>query len=319
MPFSPLIDALLADAGIRDKPASLTPFPRPGWTNRTELLTTESGDRYVFRRYRWPFDFPEPKRLEKEAWLSEFLRRHGVPVPRILATARDGDQAAALVEYVDGDLLGDLEGAPAHVWRDAGEGLRHTHAIALEEVGLDHQEGMIVGKRVRPTRHGSLGGEQRAVVRHHAQRLADRDPPVAIDLDALFDLTDRIKPILDGVQLTLIHNDPHAWNVMARREGDGHAGAVWLDWEYARVSDPAFDLARVEVFRLQDIGPTPAAFYDGYGRRPEEPFHSFYVLSLYLWMADDRLSGGTGLSSYEDAMEYVTRIDDEVARIRAMI
>ncbi len=39
---------------------------------------------------------------------------------------------------------------------------------------------------------------------------------------------------------------------------------------------------------------------------------------LYLWMADDRLDGGTGLSSYANALEYLTRIDDHVERIASL-
>jgi len=42
-------------------------------------------------------------------------------------------------------------------------------------------------------------------------------------------------------------------------------------------------------------------------------------VSLYAWMTGDRLDGGTGLTSYDMAVDYIQQLDDHVGRIRAMM
>jgi aminoglycoside phosphotransferase (APT) family kinase protein len=102
-------------------PAQLTPFSRTGWTNRTELLTTDDGGRFVFRRYRWPFDSEDMQRVEKEPWLHKELARRGVPVPRILAAVQEGGDEAALLEYLDGIILGDAGDEATSAWYETGK------------------------------------------------------------------------------------------------------------------------------------------------------------------------------------------------------
>ena len=96
--------------------------------------------------------------------------------------------------------------------------------------------------------------------------------------------------------------------------------SAWLDWEYAWSGDPTWDLARLEIFRLKPIGPTPAAFYEGYGIVPNDPEWSIYELSIYLWMANQYLDGEVDeervlMPTYEAAMRYLGRIDGVVERI----
>jgi hypothetical protein len=184
---------------------------------------------------------------------------------------------------------------------------------------LDRTPGVIVGKRVSPIKEASRGENFRANVLHHVIRLTENDPPFPCDQDALNEMLASAIPVLNAAPLALVHNDPHAWNVMARKGGESWHCAGWLDWEYARVNDPAFDLARMDLWRVEPIGSTPEAFFEGYGRKQEEPFASLYRLSLYAWMAGDRLDGGTGLSSYGTAIDYVRQLDDNIDRIRAMM
>ena len=42
-------------------------------------------------------------------------------------------------------------------------------------------------------------------------------------------------------------------------------------------------------------------------------------VSLYAGMTGDRLDGGTGLTSYDMAVDYIQQLDDHVGRIRAMM
>jgi hypothetical protein len=77
----------------------------------------------------------------------------------------------------------------------------------------------------------------------------------------------------------------------------------WLDWEYAWVGDPDWDLVRMDLFRTKPIGPTPSAFYEGYGAVPADLPRQVYALHIHLWMANDFLNGGSILPpTYEAAM-----------------
>ena len=94
----------------------------------------------------------------------------------------------------------------------------------------------------------------------------------------------------------------------------------WLDWEFAWVGDPTWDLVRMDLIRTRPIGPSPQAFYDGYGKEPGEPYRSIYELSILLWMANQYLDGDRFLMpTYEAAMRYVEELRSEVDRIDSLI
>ena len=90
------------------------------------------------------------------------------------------------------------------------------------------------------------------------------------------------------------------------------------------VGDPIWDLVRMDIFRLKPIGATPSAFYEGYGKRPEEPYRSIYELSILFWLADEYLEGVAAgipdsdrsmLPTYRTAMTYVEQFNTTLPEI----
>ena len=77
----------------------------------------------------------------------------------------------------------------------------------------------------------------------------------------------------------------------------------------------------MDLFRMKPIGPTPAAFYEGYGSRPQEPNRSIYELSIYLWMANHYLDGEGEdralMPTYKAAMNYLDHVYEALEKIRA--
>ena len=68
-----------------------------GTINRTLLVRSDDGSQYVLREYRWPFDAPDDRdRSDKEAWLSDLVRRRGIPASRQLSRVRVGDAVVVL-------------------------------------------------------------------------------------------------------------------------------------------------------------------------------------------------------------------------------
>ena len=84
------------------------------------------------------------------------------------------------------------------------------------------------------------------------------------------------------------HSDAHAWNVMVAPDSHGrwHLSG-WLDWEFAWIGDPAWDHMRMTVQRFAPIGPTPEAWFDGYGTHPPPLNLAVSTLHFMLWKASD--------------------------------
>ncbi|HEY7104844.1 MAG TPA: aminoglycoside phosphotransferase family protein [Acidimicrobiia bacterium] len=290
-------------------------------TNHTYVLHV-GGRRFVARCYRWPYEGDDRlERPRKEAWLSQSLAAAGVPVPEIVATvdARDNSGGAVLMRYVEGDLLGELAAARVSgletAWADAGRALRRAHALPGPPGGA----GQIVGDRLEPFREGSWGEWQAANLTQHAARLAARHGS-AIPVGDLRRVAEAAVDLLDERPLRLIHNDPHPWNVLAVEARGRWKCAAWLDWEFAWVGDPLWDLARLDVFRVTDIGPTPDAFFEGYGSAPEPPAYEFYVLAINLWMVNQSDDGSTALpATFAAARTYVRDLARHLVRIETML
>lgn len=316
------LPGLLAEAGqSRSSILSVEPLST-GVTNRTSLIRLRDDTRYILREYEWPYDTKDDlQRVEKELYLHDLLSKHDVPVPAILAHCDDEDGRAVLMEFKPGSLLGNVvgtltEGQRAQAWRDVGAALRVVHSIQLP----DHSAGLIVGERVQPFEEGSWGDFQYQQALRHAANLLKRDLGLRFDLSSMKHVLKQALPVLNERPLVLLHNDPHPWNVLAHESDGQWRCSAWLDWEYAWSGDPTWDLARLEIFRLKPIGPTPPAFYEGYGNAPKDPEWTIYELSIYLWMADQYLDGEVDEervlnTTYEAAMRYLGSIDETVERI----
>ena len=316
------LPGLLAEVGqSRSSIQSVEPL-NTGVTNRTSLVRLQDDTRYILREYEWPYDTDDDlQRVEKELYLHDLLLKHDVPVPAIVAHHDEESGRAVLMEFKPGQLLGNMvgsltDGQRAQAWRDVGAALRKVHSIQLP----DHCAGLIVGERIQPFDEGTWGDFHYHQAVRHAESLLKRIPELRFDLSSMKRVLKHAIPPLNERPLVLLHNDPHPWNVLVHEVDGQWRCSAWLDWEYAWSGDPAWDLARLEIFRLKPIGPTPAAFCEGYGIVPNDPEWSIYELSIYLWMANQYLDGEVDaervlMPTYEAAMRYLGRIDGVVERI----
>lgn len=314
------IDGLLARAGVAAPVMRVDSASEPGSTNDTWIVEVEGGQHFVVREYRWPYQQEEPGRIRKEPILHRLLRTHGIPAPEMLAAA-EGEWDAALLEYLPGRPLGEITNqltaeARAQAWRSVGEVMRRLHSI---DYPTEHA-GVIVGEKVRPFDEGSWGGFCRGNMIQHAVRLPKRRPDLHIDVDRLQMLGDRFQPVLDDTPRALLHNDSHPWNVLVQETEGGWECSGLLDWEHAWVGDPTWDLVRMDLFRLKPIGPTPEAFWQGYGQHPIEPQASFYRLQISLWMANQYLDGSEALlPTYLQATSYVEDLDRRLSHLQSLL
>jgi aminoglycoside phosphotransferase (APT) family kinase protein len=166
----------------------------------------------------------------------------------------------------------------------------------------------------------SWGHSQIHMMLHHFQHLRQHLPTLARVEHELRRTLAAALPFLNRTPPTLLHNDAHPWNVLVRAEDGQWRCAAWLDWEYAWVGDPNWDLVRMDLFRRKPIGATPDAFWEGYGHPPAEPERSVYTMQVYLWMANQYLDGDRRLlPTYEAAMTYVGRLDEALQGLHAWL
>ncbi len=328
-----LVAALLHKAGITRPVQSVQANTNKGITNQMSLITLQDGERFIVRLYQWPWGSPDHRRLHKEQFLHSLLARAGVPLPAILANAELAGQSAVLMEYVAGEELGDVTTAlsavaRAEAWHSCGQMVRRAHSISYPE----GTSGVIVGDQVHPFAEflgegGSWEDEaptwghcQNRMIVDHFQRLTSRKPEIARTGDELRAMLTEVLPFLHRTPPTLLHNDAHPWNVLVRADEDHWHCCAWLDWEYAWVGDPNWDLVRMDLFRRKPIGPTPQPFWEGYGRAPSEPERSVYEMHIFLWMANQYLDGDRHLlPTYEAAMSYVNQLDTKVKGLRRLL
>jgi hypothetical protein len=111
----------------------------------------------------------------------------------------------------------------------------------------------------------------------------------------VIDISAAARPALRQVRSALLHADAHAWNVVVGPLGNGRWEVRgWLDWEWAWIGDPDYDLMRLSTMRFQPIGATPSSFFVGYGREPG-PLATFYALGFSLLCAVE----GRGIGGLE--------------------
>lgn len=311
-----LAHRLLGMARIQDAVTTLESLGGPGLTNRMWLVSLHHGERFVLREYQWPYPEPDLDRPAKEAYLHHLLLEHVVPVARVVAW----NDSATLMEFVPDAMLGTIggqvpEGEIMPAWFHAGRALRQVHSIAYPP----HTAGTIVGPgHVRPFPQGTWGRWVQGDVLRHARRLEEQGVVAPTQVGRIENIVGRAVAILDEVIPTLVHNDLHPLNILVRKAGDHFDLAALLDWEYAWVGDPVWDLVRFELWRPDDIGPTPAAFYDGYSSLPN-PFRSrLYELALYLWRT--QAQGHPSLARVDTtAQDYVQHLDAGLSRIEDLL
>lgn len=316
-----IITALLRRAHLSDTGWDAHVLTGMGVTNAMWRVTTVDDRVLIARIYGWPHEGQDPlDRVRKEPWLHRMLAERDVPVAAILSSWSDIGASAVLMDFLPGSVLGDVtaelstENASA-AWSSTGQALARAHRIQFEP-GVS---GWITGEQVTPFSQGSWGAFVIEEALRHGQRLVDRG--LEIDLGAVRHLMTEVRPELDRVTMGLLHNDLHAWNVLVDQSEVGWCCSGWLDWEYAMVGDPVWDLVRMDVFRLKPIGATPQAFYDGYGDTHGQRFREIYEMSILLWLADEYLDGvdagepdsnRTMIATYRMAMAYAESFPDHL-------
>ena len=301
---------LLVEAGIGvGEVVSVEPMEATGYMNRHELISLRDGSRLVARHYGWPWggDGEPIDRMAKELALLRHFEAHAAPTPRALAGVRhDATTAALLMVFEPGVLLAECAG-DVESWRAAGAALRAVHDLPLpaplvsaEGIGLVTEH--LTTRADEPATWGEWHVDN---TRRHATeaRISDEQRRRAIDLAEV------ARPLLDAAPRRLIHTDANAWNVLIGPD----RRAVWLDWEFAWFADPSYDFVRMVNARKTDIGPTPQAFFDGYGvAGPPQPLHDFYTLGFMLWMHNERVHVDRTMHSYDVADAYVADLDRHV-------
>lgn len=309
-PAAEVLRLVAEAANLNVTDLTVVPAAGIGSTNRNWIVS-HGGDRYFLREYRWPFDGPDDlDRPEKEAWLGDLLRSRGVPAPRELCRVNTAGSVASLSTFMPGRHLGDIPVTCASAWESAGRVLAGIHGI---RIGRSDQAGMIAGRSVRPFTEGSWGRWQAANAVAHANAVAGRGG-YPVDPELVGRVYRKAIPFLDRRPVRLLHNDPHPWNVLVDRVGSRWQCTGWLDWEFAWAGDPAWDIARLDIFRLKDIGPTPESFTRGYGSRRVPVVSELYTFALTLWMSNQAAAGDQLLlPTYQNADTYLATADQTLA------
>lgn len=306
-----LVRSALQAAGLPASGFTCEPLGRQA-VNATTLVRYDNEDRYIVRVYRWPFDVPdELDRPTKEVWLAGLLSEHGIPAARVLSRVDAEGQTAVVLTFLPGVPLGDLPEMYDDAWRDVGRTLAAVHAI---QVG-DGTAGMIAGREVRAFPEGSWGRWQLANAINHATRVASRGM-YRLDVDRVESIFQRAVALFDARPVRLLHNDPHAWNVIVDQSGGRWRCIGWLDWEFAWAGDPAWDVTRLDIFRSKDIGPTPQSFYEGYGYDPGPIVGDLYELAILLWMSNEAATGDQIMTpTYRRAHHYLQQAPAVLSRL----
>ncbi len=294
-----LVRALLDEAGISGA-AEVVEVASPGRVNTTTIVAV-AGERYAVRVYGWPFDGTcSFDRGPKEAALHPRLQAEGVPVPAVLSLATVDGRDGALLEWAPGELLGVVaQRVPAddldEAWRETAASLRRVHALDGGPVA-----GFLTAEGVAPFRPGllSAGGPPFAEGTYGGLVASDlvargRDLGGLVDADLVGRVAEALVPVLDARPVRVGHSDANPWNVLVvEPPSGGWRLSAWLDWEFAWAADPAYDLMRATVQRYAPIGPTPRAFWEGYGSEPDPVGISAATLHYVLGAHVEHLGGG---------------------------
>lgn len=148
-----------------------------------------------------------------------------------------------------------------------------------------------------------------AILRRHVDRIVQAEPAAAAELDALLARAlaalDRLQD--EGRTPGIVHNDLHHTNII------GWERPRLIDWEYAGVADPLFDLACVHAYY-----PQSARFEDllleesglGHAATPESLRLAswLFVLLAFLWYRVRRMAGSAGSDDLEAERELRKRL-----------
>jgi aminoglycoside phosphotransferase (APT) family kinase protein len=293
----------LVACGLRGRVSDVVPCAG-GITNANYKVSLVDGRNVLLRLYRWPHAEPDLERGRKEAFLHDLLLRNRVPVPTVHGFAPDG--SCSVMEWIDGvrlrDAVGTADGDLSSAWAEAGAALRLAHGLQPFD-----RSGVITGGRLEPF-DVSWGEFHADLIRRHGRSLRDLDRINDAQLARIEAASGTASSTLaTEPQVRLLHNDPHGSNVLVRKEGAQWRLAAWIDWEYAWMGDPEWDLARFQIFTTAQAGLVEDAFWAGYGGSPDPAKFPFYELHAMAWLGSLRNPRPTALTAA--ARAYVDQID----------
>ena len=259
--------------------------PLPPTTNRHFLVTDAFGTRVILRHYlRTPTRRHAPlSRLKRERWTLETLAAAGAPVPRVFAASETRDAEAILIEFAEGALLGSLvrrlrSDEAESAWSAAGHALAAVHAVngqAAQAAGCER-----AGIRAPQASRGPYHYDE---ARANLERLAGSRPDLPVR--ALAELVEQARPQYERAPLGLCQYDAHLWQFVLARRGSKWECTAILDWENADLDDPDWDVAQMDGFRFEAVGPTPPTFFAAYGRQPGA-LYPLYRIERAVWILD---------------------------------
>jgi aminoglycoside phosphotransferase (APT) family kinase protein len=253
-------------------------------------VATTSGRDLVLKAYSDAFRW----KLEKEVYVYDLVRRHGVdaPVPEILAT----DDSKALFSYnfalmtkCEGrnvlSLLDELSNLDLEaVNRQIGAILRRLHDVTFDEFGYVGVSGVVEPHATNTAymtfqfekklgEFDRLGGD--AELRQHTERY----------------VTERSELLVACPRASLCHDDCHEGNVLVLpRDGSWRVSAL-LDFENVVAGDPLLDLAKAHCYSRRPSEDNLNALVEGYGelrdgwRETIDLYVVYHLLELWDWFA----------------------------------
>lgn len=165
-----------------------------------------------------------------------FLATTTLPIPRLLDEHADG----FVVEFIDGELLEQLappqQPVAADIIANLGRAMRELHQLPAAQLGRPLAD-------LDPT---NTAGFAHALIDHLARFVAWARPWAGPTWTALGIPADPIAPLrayadaMSSRMATLLHVDIHRRNAIVRPDGT----LVLIDWEFAVIGDPVYDVAR---------------------------------------------------------------------------
>jgi aminoglycoside phosphotransferase (APT) family kinase protein len=250
---------------------TVEPWPR-GRSHHAYVLTTPSGDQFLFKVHRRP----HAGRMRRFLHLAELLRTSNVPHPAV--RWYDVDKRTLAVPYYIQDFitgedaarsLGSLSFTDQHrVGAELGAGLRIMHRVEYVDTPMPWATELDDRFRTRAAECRFLDALDQS---SHAQVVGFYE--------------DR-RGSLDGVERRLTHDDLNLANLLLQKRADGWHFVAFLDFERARGRDPLVDVVRLEGWTLPDAPAMLAPFRDTYARVDDEPSRGrAEIYELYLLLA----------------------------------
>jgi len=202
-----------------DPSSGLLPSPlQSGKHNRAFRVQTRAGDFVV--RLQAPGAGVLGVDRARESTLSALAAAHGI-APALVYAEPDG--LCSITQFVCGEVWSPARMREPAALRRLAEALRSLHSIPTPEVAPF---------------------DVLALMRQHCERLGKADPAHGRSLEHLLRAAESQYESIGGStrRPSIVHNDLHHSNII-----DG-GGLILIDWEYAAVTDPLFDLACVLAY-----------------------------------------------------------------------